>query len=57
MTSNYLVWYLNLVFLFSRNLKSTQSHIRLNMVICLATAQVVFMTGISATGEKVKFIK
>ncbi|XP_074606810.1 adhesion G-protein coupled receptor D1-like isoform X1 [Acropora palmata] len=41
-----------LVYIFVCNVKSIQSHIRLNMVFCLAIAQLTFLTGISATGQR-----
>nr|XP_058952786.1 adhesion G-protein coupled receptor D1-like [Pocillopora verrucosa] len=41
-----------LVYLVLMNLKSSQSHIRLNLVMCLVIAQLVFMTGIQATQMK-----
>ncbi|XP_068735265.1 adhesion G-protein coupled receptor D1-like [Montipora capricornis] len=40
------------VYLFLLNVKSMQTHIRLNMVVCLAIAQVVFLTGITAIEQK-----
>ncbi|XP_073252004.1 adhesion G-protein coupled receptor D1-like [Porites lutea] len=42
-----------MVYLILMNLKTTQSHIRLNMVSCLAAGQLVFIIGISATRHKV----
>ncbi|KAJ7370068.1 hypothetical protein OS493_034277 [Desmophyllum pertusum] len=41
-----------LIYLVLMNLKSTQSHIRLNLVVCLVIAQLVFMAGINATAVK-----
>ncbi|CAH3184691.1 unnamed protein product, partial [Porites lobata] len=42
-----------MVYLILMNLKTAQSHIRLNMVSCLAAGQLVFIIGISATRHKV----
>lgn len=46
----------NPVRLFPRNLNTTQSHIRLNLVTSLVIAQLVFMAGINATAVKVIYI-
>jgi len=41
-----------LVYLILMNLRTTQSHIRLNLVTSLAIAQLIFMAGINATSVK-----
>jgi len=48
--------FIHTLFFFSRNLKQEQSQIRLNLVVAIAIAQIIFLAGINATARKVRMI-